>query len=206
MTSKDHADWEELQRAEDSGFISVESHTVTHPTLTELDLDRLRYELVESKRAIEANLRNKTCRLIVYPGGAQPGSSYDERVIEESIRAGYQAGFKGEGGANFGSEPIFEINRVDISHSITLEKFKTIVEFSGSDPEGPIMIDNTSKGFFGLGDWIASSSGFQHYGTDFLTVEAQAVADATAVFTPEIAQAGLYRISAWYNRRQSPLS
>ncbi len=198
MTSKDHADWEELQKAEDSGFISVESHSVTHPTLTELDLDRLRYELVESKKAIEANLRNKTCRLIVYPGGAQPGSSYDERVIEESIRAGYRAGFKGEGGANYGSEPLFEINRVDISHSITLEKFKTIIEFAGSDPESPIMIDNQSKGFSAQGEWIASSTGFQHYATDFLAAEAKPVADATAVFTPEIGQGGLYRISTWY--------
>lgn len=193
VTSKDHADWEELQIAEDSGWISVESHSVTHPKLTELDLDQLRYELVESKRAIEANLRNKTCRYIVYPE-----SRYDDRVIEESVRAGYRAGFKGDGGANLGSEPLFEINRVTVLQPTTLEEFKNLIEFDGIDPDGPVIIDNQSKGFSAQGEWVASSTGLQHYGADFLLSEAQPVADATAVFAPEILRAGWYRIYTWY--------
>ncbi len=193
MTSKDHSDWTELQEMEDSGFIDVESHTVTHPDLTSLSLSELQYELTQSKADIESNLTSKICKYIAYPMG-----KYNSTVIDECVSAGYEAGFRADGGVNTGSEPLFEIKRVFCVNDTTLASFKSLIGFSGSDQNGPIIIDNTSGEFTTSGTWDTSTQILQKYGTNYHYATTSTTPSAYAYFTPNIQQAGSYNIYVWW--------
>lgn len=65
--------------------VRLGSHTRTHSSLTELDDDRLRDELVRS-RAELADLTGEDCDLLAYPSG-----HHDARVEHASEAAGYRA-------------------------------------------------------------------------------------------------------------------
>lgn len=77
---------EQVAKLNNDGF-EVSSHTVTHPVLTEIDEDRLRHELLDSKRELE--------RIIGYevPAISYPHGAYDKRVCEAAEKAGYELGF-----------------------------------------------------------------------------------------------------------------
>lgn len=76
--------WEELRAVADAGW-EIGSHTCTHPLLTQVDDDRLRHELVESKRRCEEVL-GRPCRTFAYPSG-----DMDARVRRFAEEAGYEA-------------------------------------------------------------------------------------------------------------------
>jgi peptidoglycan/xylan/chitin deacetylase (PgdA/CDA1 family) len=78
--------WDELRAVEERG-VAVESHTVSHPHLTQLGDEELRRELVESKERIEAEL-GRPCRFVAYPYGHD-----DARVHEAARGARYDAAF-----------------------------------------------------------------------------------------------------------------
>ncbi len=75
--------WAQLREMVACGM-SIQSHTVTHPFLSELDADALRKELAESKREIDRQLGQET-KEIAFPGGDAPAARY-RQVIKE---AGY---------------------------------------------------------------------------------------------------------------------
>jgi len=77
-------DWDELAALAELGW-EIGSHTVTHPRLTQLDDDRLAWELAHSKRTIEQRLRRR-CESIAFPYGDE-----DPRVVAAAGRAGYRA-------------------------------------------------------------------------------------------------------------------
>ena len=79
-------DWDGLRELVEHG-IEIGSHTVTHPRLTQLDDDRLRFELNESRDRLESELR-RACRFLAYPSG-----DHDERVRRAARAAGYEAAF-----------------------------------------------------------------------------------------------------------------
>jgi peptidoglycan/xylan/chitin deacetylase (PgdA/CDA1 family) len=77
------ATWDQLREMNQAG-IEIGSHTVTHPILTNVDDEQLRYELVSSKSRLESEL-NSPVTLFCYPNG-----TYDDRV-EAAVRdAGYK--------------------------------------------------------------------------------------------------------------------
>ena len=63
--------------------ISFGSHTETHPILTEVSLERVRKEILDSKREIE-NRIGRPCLGFAYPNG-----DWDERVRDLVIESGY---------------------------------------------------------------------------------------------------------------------
>jgi peptidoglycan/xylan/chitin deacetylase (PgdA/CDA1 family) len=200
MTLKDHADWEELQKSEDSGFIDVESHTVTHSMLSTLSYESAKFEIEQSKKDIETHLRNKVCRIIAYPC-----NSWDNQIIKLAKAAGYEAGVCGINENLYGNENLFLMKRQHVSQTDTLETFKKRLKYTGSDPDGPVIIDNLYKGFKAAGTWTSSNDSCQYYSTDYLTAEASPVSNATATFKPVIQKAGKYSVYAWFNN-QGPRS
>jgi peptidoglycan/xylan/chitin deacetylase (PgdA/CDA1 family) len=76
--------WEQLRTLQAEGW-EVGSHSVSHPHLTRLDDDRLAGELKTSKEACEAAM-DRPCRTLAYPYG-----DVDDRVIEATLEAGYEA-------------------------------------------------------------------------------------------------------------------
>jgi peptidoglycan/xylan/chitin deacetylase (PgdA/CDA1 family) len=63
----DLAGWDEL-RALDPAVVTIGSHTVTHPILSQSSPDELEFEVGESRRAIEARL-GRAADLFAYPNG-----------------------------------------------------------------------------------------------------------------------------------------
>lgn len=77
----------ELERCAESAWITIGSHTVDHPLLSRCEPARLRRELEESKRCLEA-LTGQEVDLLAYPSG-----DYDARVVKAAKQAGYRAAF-----------------------------------------------------------------------------------------------------------------
>ncbi len=77
--------WDELRKLAKEGF-DIQSHTISHPDLTEISDNRLRIELELSKKWLEDEL-GVNIYAIAYPYGA-----VDQRVEREAILAGYWAG------------------------------------------------------------------------------------------------------------------
>lgn len=78
-------DWGMLELMREAG-IEVGSHTLTHPHLPALDGERLREELLQSRRAIEARLGS--CETIAYPFG-----EWSPDVAAAAADCGYRFGF-----------------------------------------------------------------------------------------------------------------
>jgi len=76
--------WDALESLREAGW-EIGSHTVTHPSLPDLDDATLARELAESRRVIVEHLGD--CRTVAYPYGAA-----DARVAAATAAAGYEAG------------------------------------------------------------------------------------------------------------------
>lgn len=101
--------WEQAREMEAYG-ISIESHTVTHRSMTELSDDQLKEELTASKAFIEGKL-NKEVRYFSYPTG-----TYNLHVAELARAAGYRAAFTIKyGNADLGSN-LYALERIPIFH------------------------------------------------------------------------------------------
>lgn len=199
-TSRDHGSWSQLDFCEKWGLVTCESHTVTHPYLTQTS--NLTSELVDSKQAIETNL-GKTCRYLAYPFG-----DYNSTVIAAAQAAGYEAAFTTQGGINDRSTPRFELKRYGVGVSVTLAGFKSLCGFSGSDPGGPVIVDNADPGFsVRSGTWStlgSASSNYGHYGNDYRQASVSSAETAVARFTPSIPSSGSYDVFTWYQAPQDP--
>jgi len=97
---------EQLSACAKHPLISIGSHTVSHPYLTQCEQEMLSFELVQSKRFLEG-ITDQYVDLFAYPTG-----NYNAQVAQAVQEAGYQAAFAlsplGIG------LPRFEIPRVDI--------------------------------------------------------------------------------------------
>ena len=83
---KGYLTWDQLREMEKHG-ITAQSHTVTHAPLPELPDDRIREELVESKRQAEEELGHPI-EFIAYPTGV-----HDLHIVGIAKEAGYKGGF-----------------------------------------------------------------------------------------------------------------
>jgi peptidoglycan/xylan/chitin deacetylase (PgdA/CDA1 family) len=77
--------WSQIKEMSDNG-IEIGSHTVTHPYLTTMTDEAMKFELSDSKRLIEQHT-GKQVKSIAYPAGA-----YDRRVQECARECGYEFG------------------------------------------------------------------------------------------------------------------
>ena len=78
--------WPELKQVRSAG-ISIESHSASHRKLARLTPDQMSIELSESKSLLERRL-DVTVSAICYPAG-----SFDEKVAQLALEAGYKVGF-----------------------------------------------------------------------------------------------------------------
>ena len=102
--------WDQALELEKNG-ISIESHTVTHRSMTDLSDDELRKELVDSKKLIEERLGKKV-NYIAYPTG-----TYNLHIGQLVREAGYQAAFTIKYGNVDGGSNVYALERVPIFHT-----------------------------------------------------------------------------------------
>ncbi|WP_338449713.1 polysaccharide deacetylase family protein [Niallia oryzisoli] len=112
----------DIKMLTESGLISIQSHTATHPDLTKRE--KLEFELGESKEEIE-NITGKPVIALAYPYG-----SFNSTVVEEAKKY-YQFGLTTTPGPykeqNMKNE-LYLLPRTYVKYSTTIEEFAKIVE------------------------------------------------------------------------------
>lgn len=111
--------WDQIKEMHDSGLIDFEPHTVNHPRLTQIPLEKAREEILESKKTIEEKL-NKECKLFAYP--------YAKRSEQEISKILKENGFEGalivrEGLVSF-YDSLFALKRNSIDSLTGFRQFK----------------------------------------------------------------------------------
>lgn len=99
--------------------ISIECHTVDHPYLAQLTVDKQKTQLANSKQFIE-KLLNKQVKYIAYPYG-----NYNQDTTSLASQLGYTLAFTTDGRWSEKSDGLLTLDRVYISGSAPLEKFIT---------------------------------------------------------------------------------
>ena len=100
--------WGQAAEMDASGVVSIESHTVTHGSLTDLTDEQIRYELTESKHNIEQRL-GKEVEFLAYPTGA-----YNLHIASLVKEAGYKGAFTVRNGNMDRATNFYAIERVPI--------------------------------------------------------------------------------------------
>ncbi len=77
----------ELERMASSGWITLGSHTVTHPILDKCSREEQEFEVVESRRLLQ-EMTGKSIDYFAYPNG-----DYDKETIRLAQQAGYRLCF-----------------------------------------------------------------------------------------------------------------
>lgn len=103
-----HVTWDELREMNRLGF-DCGSHMVNHRDLTKLSPERVRYEMVVSKAALEQRLG------VPILTAAYPGGDYSPSVMEQARAAGYLAGWKKNGAPVRPGQDPYELPRIRIS-------------------------------------------------------------------------------------------
>ena len=109
--------WDGVRALERAGM-EIGSHTVTHARLADLPDEKVRDELVESKRALEKQLGHPVDLL------AYPYNSVRARVRDAARDAGYRIAVSGV--AHGGSDPL-DLLRTTVTRDTTMEQFRQLL-------------------------------------------------------------------------------
>lgn len=108
----DRLSWGEIKSMQDSGIITIGSHTFNHPILTEVDSgQQLKNEVFDSKKILEEKL-GKKITIFSYPSGR-----FNALVRQLVIDAGYQMAVVTNPGKKYPSDDIFALKRLRISEN-----------------------------------------------------------------------------------------
>ena len=128
--------WDDVRSLGKQGF-EIGSHTVEHPILTKLSADRLKQELISSKRKIEEEV-GLPCRVITYPNGGH--SDYSQEVITQTEDAGYDLAFTLTEETNPGTLNRYAISRVNVvsgvPHAVFHTRISGLYSFLASQSRG----------------------------------------------------------------------
>lgn len=104
--------WEEVKEMASSGWVSLGSHTASHPILTRCSYETMRREILYSKETIEKQT-GFPCVTFAYPNG-QPGD-FDYRTRSLLQELGYACGLTTVEGWNGLESDLFELKRFGTS-------------------------------------------------------------------------------------------
>ncbi len=122
-TKYPHFTWEQALEMEQSGFIDIESHTMTHPMLSELSYEETLWEMRMSKYLIEKNL-GKECKYMAYPFGV-----HNEWIDNLGAAAGYELMcVVGDTGSNGSDSDLYAIRRLTVSQDMDALAFIKYIE------------------------------------------------------------------------------
>ena len=104
-----YATWSQIIEMSESGFVTIGSHTMTHPWLPTQPVQKLDQEIRDSKIAIESHL-NKEAASFSYPLGG-----FNKDVREKVVQAGYKIAVATNPGKRYPKHDIFAMKRLRIS-------------------------------------------------------------------------------------------
>jgi peptidoglycan/xylan/chitin deacetylase (PgdA/CDA1 family) len=137
--------WDQLRQLSDWGM-SVQSHTVSHPFLSELERDRLREELTLSKLVLDRELGQETTQ-IALPGGNGPKRSLRSLLGEAGYRvvAGSRWGRNADGAEAYDATKL--VRRCTVPQSPTPDLARRVVT---GDPRLALVRHPREVALFGL--------------------------------------------------------
>lgn len=114
--NEEYLSWDQVREMSAAGM-EFEPHTYTHPDLREQPVDYVVWQIMASKEAIEERT-GKTSRFFSYPSGM-----YDQRVMDVLRSAHFWGAVTINQGDWQSSQQPFELNRIRMRGSDTLEDF-----------------------------------------------------------------------------------
>lgn len=108
---------EEQMRELSSSDVSIQSHSLTHPILTELSNEEVRFELEESKRRLELVTGRPVRHLAI------PRAGYDRKIRRQAQEAGYTTVCCNNKGTSTGLSDRFALPRIVIDRDMGLRDF-----------------------------------------------------------------------------------
>jgi len=112
--------WENIRTLCEAGWI-IGSHSYSHAKLSQISKEKLRKEIVDSKKIIETHTGHE-CSLFCYPYGTP--SAISEDVVKLVRNAGYDAGFISVTGPVVKTDDRFQLKRSKI---LAMDSMKTFV-------------------------------------------------------------------------------
>ena len=109
--------WDEIKEMNQAG-IEIGSHTVSHPRLVSVDLEKARQEILNSKREIEDKLKSR-CESFCYPGGM-----WNPELARSVRECGYSNATTVMPGINTPEADPFLLKRTEISGEDSLFEFE----------------------------------------------------------------------------------
>ncbi len=113
----------ELKQMADAGM-TLGSHTLSHPALSELSPDLARAEIAECREALETSLGRPVWAL-AYPFGDP--ASVGAREYKLAEEAGYECGFVNVGGGLKSQSPRFALSRIHVTAEMSLEVYEAYI-------------------------------------------------------------------------------
>lgn len=114
-------DWSEMKEMHASGLIDIEPHTVSHPKLTHLAIEKARREILDSKSEIERHL-DKKCKVFAYPYG-----NCSDSIVEMVDKSGFDFAVTVHKGIVKIDSNRLKLNRNSVDSEVDLFQFKNIV-------------------------------------------------------------------------------
>ncbi|MDR3706745.1 MAG: polysaccharide deacetylase family protein [Capsulimonadaceae bacterium] len=117
--------WEAIAELDRSEFVSVQPHTLTHPSLPELNSREAENEIAGSKARLEDRL-GKEATVFCYPYG-----HYNDETVRIVRQAGYACAVTMDRGRVRQDEDLFRLPRISVQHRpfFSLSKGFASIEF-----------------------------------------------------------------------------
>jgi peptidoglycan/xylan/chitin deacetylase (PgdA/CDA1 family) len=109
--------WEQIKEMNNSGIFTFGAHTMTHRALTELPLHEVRWEMRESRKALEYHLGYRI-NWLAYPYG-----NVNEAVAKEAELVGFVGAFGTNSGTYQSTNALFTLPRIRIGGGDSIESF-----------------------------------------------------------------------------------
>lgn len=122
LGSDNYFNLDQMKEMNESEWVDIESHTVSHLDLNTLEDTMIESELADAKKWLDTEL-NQDTMLLCYPAGR-----YDDRVINYAKTTGYKMAVTTEPGYARHSDGLFTLKRVRISPGYDGEGFGQLIE------------------------------------------------------------------------------
>ncbi len=115
---------EQLKEMKESGIIDIQSHTLTHPKLTNIKLEQAEKEIIDSKKALK-ELLNVDSTVFCYPYGL-----YNNNIVK-IVKENYKFALNMDGGIfHSNKNNLYNIPRIYANRSMSMNTFMNYLKQS----------------------------------------------------------------------------
>lgn len=120
----DYLSWDQIKEMDKNGM-EIGSHTLTHPDLTRMNREQIKFELAESKKILEDGLGKSLDFLAI------PKSQYNRTIKEIAKEVGYMGVCTGGWKQGYKYNDPYELKRLGIKGYLSMSNFVSLIEMRG---------------------------------------------------------------------------